>query len=95
MSSENVPALIITVNMVFKSSPADIGGTQNTMQGIAFQPTPCGVGRGAGDGVALVGDISIHPSRAGWDFGGTAQELRSRPFQSTHPVRGGTANMYK
>lgn len=44
MSSENVPALIITVNMVFKSSPADIGGTQNTMQGIAFQPTPCGVG---------------------------------------------------
>lgn len=95
MSSENVPALIITVNMVFKSSPADIGGTQNTMQGIAFQPTPCGVGRGAGDGVALVGDISIHPSRAGWDATTRLCLTALEKFQSTHPVRGGTANMYK
>ncbi len=34
--------------------------------------------------------ISIHPPREGWDYSFFKVRSRSRPFQSTHPVRGGT-----
>ena len=37
--------------------------------------------------------ISIHPPRAGWDVTGSAVLQNVKIFQSTHPVRGGTANI--
>ena len=42
---------------------------------------------------ALLGDISIHPPREGWDFCGLSILSSTAPFQSTHPVRGGTQEM--
>ena len=35
--------------------------------------------------------ISIHPPRAGWDFSSCYGIKEYHIFQSTHPVRGGTA----
>ena len=43
---------------------------------------------------AWEGGISIHPPRAGWDDYLFAKDDAADPFQSTHPVRGGTVFMY-
>ena len=37
--------------------------------------------------------ISIHPPRAGWDQKRRCCSVEPREFQSTHPVRGGTATL--
>ncbi len=38
-------------------------------------------------------NISIHAPRAGCDGAGAGTDQRPPPFQSTHPVRGATANL--
>ena len=44
---------------------------------------------------ASVRQISIHPPRAGWDFKDVLKLTHAKPFQSTHPVRGGTTYFCK
>ena len=41
-------------------------------------------------GFVRVAFISIHPPREGWDASWTIVQVLPAPFQSTHPVRGGT-----
>ena len=56
-------------------------------------PTPCGVGLPCTPPQFDTPAISIHPPRAGWDCGECPGGAPGELFQSTHPVRGGTANI--
>ena len=53
-------------------------------------PTPCGVGLIYTRPGGYIYIISIHPPRVGWDLMGVAMIFGVDPFQSTHPVWGGT-----
>ena len=60
-----------------------------------FNPrTPCGVRLHFLTSIKARGKISIHAPRAGCDIKDRILPCRSVRFQSTHPVRGATANMY-
>ena len=53
-------------------------------------PIPCGMGRIFHVLCVCECDISIHPSRVGWDSFDVRANLDSFAFQSTHPVWDGT-----
>ena len=53
-------------------------------------PIPCGMGPGEVFSIADVRNISIHPSRVGWDVKFAIGILILMLFQSTHPVWDGT-----
>ena len=61
-------------------------------RGISIHAPRAGCDRGARTGRAYP-QISIHAPRAGCDAGGCSRQHIVDRFQSTHPVRGATANL--
>ena len=61
-----------------------------------FNPrAPCGARRGPDDRFHGYTMISIHAPHAGRDFGDYTVRVDDSVFQSTRPMRGATAKVYK
>ena len=80
----------------FHFNPPTPCGVGHHCQGFAAKtryfnpPTPCGVGLTDMTRRKQPTDISIHPPRVGWDASIQRKRAIAVPFQSTHPVWGGT-----
>ena len=78
----------------FQSTHPVGGGTLYLYHRGAAEPISIHPPRGGWDGRWRIRwtriSISIHPPRGGWDECRPSQRLRRDPFQSTHPVGGGT-----
>ena len=92
---DNDLLLFFARSVVFQSTHPMRGGTlfrwlEAGAGGHFNPPTPCGVGLYYPQSVWYWSVISIHPPHAGWDFRLSLFRAREGPFQSTHPMRGGT-----
>ena len=70
-------------------------GLDNTVVLDFNPPAPCGAGPASGGASDRGREISIHPPLAGRDGEFTEDMTEEQEFQSTRPLRGGTAILHK